>query len=67
MPGIRCENIDIKREVALSLANKFNMRLKVLPVFFIPSFLGYGESGRGSIPPNTNLIFDLEIAGIQGK
>jgi hypothetical protein len=33
------ENIDIKREVALSLANKFNMRLKVLPVFFIPSDL----------------------------
>lgn len=34
---------------------------------FIPSFLGYGEAGRGAIPPNTNLIFDIEIAGIVGK
>lgn len=34
---------------------------------FIPSFLGYGETGRGSIPPNVDLIFDIEISGIQGK
>ncbi|MGB1309255.1 MAG: FKBP-type peptidyl-prolyl cis-trans isomerase, partial [Oceanihabitans sp.] len=32
---------------------------------FIPSFLGYGARGSGPIPPGTNLIFDLEIMGIQ--
>lgn len=31
---------------------------------FIPSHLGYGESGYGPIPPNSKLIFDLEITGI---
>ncbi len=33
---------------------------------FIPSFLAYGERGMPPvIPANTNLIFDLEITGIQ--
>ncbi len=32
---------------------------------FIPSHLGYGPSGAGNvIPPNANLVFDLEITGI---
>lgn len=34
---------------------------------FIPSYLGYGERGYGPIPPNTNLIFDLKIEGIDKK
>lgn len=32
---------------------------------FIPSHLGYGPQGGGPIPPNSDLIFDLEITGIQ--
>lgn len=32
---------------------------------FIPSHLGYGAQGAGPIPPNSDLIFDLEITGIQ--
>ncbi len=29
--------------------------------FFLPSALGYGPSGAGSIPPNTVLIFEIEL------
>ncbi|MBS9461482.1 peptidylprolyl isomerase [Flagellimonas sp. 389] len=32
---------------------------------FIPPHLGYGAQGGGPIPPNSDLIFDLEIVGIQ--
>ena len=33
---------------------------------FIPSELGYGERGAGDlIPPNANLIFDIEIIEVQ--
>jgi len=32
---------------------------------FIPSYLGYGDQGRAPmIPPNTNLVFDIEIIEI---
>ncbi|HZW63560.1 MAG TPA: peptidylprolyl isomerase [Flavobacteriaceae bacterium] len=32
---------------------------------FIPSYLGYGPRGNGPIPPDTNLVFDIELVGIQ--
>ena len=32
---------------------------------FIPPHLGYGEQGGGPIPPSADLVFDLEIVGIE--
>ena len=29
--------------------------------FYIPSYLGYGTAGKGTIKPNTVLIFDIEL------
>lgn len=31
---------------------------------FMPPHLGLGESGSGPIPPNSSLIFDIEITGV---
>jgi FKBP-type peptidyl-prolyl cis-trans isomerase FkpA len=33
--------------------------------FFLPSYLGYGPSGKGSIPGNTVLIFDITLVTFQ--
>ena len=43
-----------------------NMKVGDKARVFIPHYLGYGTSGRlPLIQPNTNLIFDIEISGIQ--
>lgn len=32
--------------------------------FFLPSALGYGPSGSGSVPPNTVLIFEIDLVAV---
>lgn len=39
-----------------------NMNFNDKAIFFIPAALGYGERGAGNvIPPNSNIIFEVEI------
>lgn len=33
----------------------------------IPSWLGYGRNGKGPIPPNANLIFDVQVLSANDK
>lgn len=42
-----------------------NMKVGDKVRIFIPSHLGYGSQGYGPIPPNADLVFDLEITGIE--
>jgi FKBP-type peptidyl-prolyl cis-trans isomerase len=43
------------------------MRTGDQAVFIIPAKLGYGEKGRGPIPPNASMIFIVELMDINPK
>jgi cyclophilin family peptidyl-prolyl cis-trans isomerase len=42
-----------------------NMNIGDKVRIFIPSYLGWGAQGSGPIPPNANVIFDMELVGIK--
>jgi len=41
------------------------LRLGEKAILTIPAELGYGPQGQGSIPPNSTLIFEVELMGIK--
>jgi FKBP-type peptidyl-prolyl cis-trans isomerase len=41
------------------------MRIGGLRQLTIPPELAYGSSGRGPIPPNATLLFDIELLAVQ--
>ena len=44
------------------------MSLGERAMLHIPSAMGYGVDGAGdAIPPNADLVFDVELLGIEGK
>ncbi|MCF6181966.1 peptidylprolyl isomerase [Lutibacter sp.] len=45
-----------------------HMKIGDKAMLYIPSYLGYGEQGAGKvIPPNTDLVFELELVGLAKK
>ena len=42
------------------------MRIGDRAMLFIPSYLGYGTNGaRNVVPPNTDLVFEVELVGLE--
>ena len=33
-------------------------------ILTIPAKMGYGATGSGSIPPNADLVFEVELLGV---
>jgi FKBP-type peptidyl-prolyl cis-trans isomerase FkpA len=42
-----------------------NMKVGGKRTILIPSNLGYGALGKGSIPPNSGLVFDVQLTAVQ--
>jgi FKBP-type peptidyl-prolyl cis-trans isomerase FkpA len=42
-----------------------NMKVGGKRTILIPSNLGYGATGKGSIPPNSGLVFDVQLTAVQ--
>jgi FKBP-type peptidyl-prolyl cis-trans isomerase FkpA len=42
-----------------------NMKIGGKRTVLIPSSLGYGATGTNGIPPNSGLVFDIEVTNVQ--
>jgi FKBP-type peptidyl-prolyl cis-trans isomerase FkpA len=42
-----------------------NMKVGGKRTVLIPSSLGYGATGKAGIPPNSGLVFDIEVTNVQ--
>jgi len=62
---------ELCRNVCLEgvIFNKYGLSVLIKAykaILYIPAHLAYGERGAGKvIPPNTDLIFELEMMGIE--
>ena len=44
------------------------MSLKEKASFFIPAAMAYGAEGKAQlVPPGSNLVFDIQVLGIDGN
>ena len=59
--------IGMNRGIILGWEEAFaSMRVGEKRTLIVPYWLGFGEKGRGNIPPRATLVYEVELLGIDG-